>query len=180
VTDLRDDLGGCPSIRELLRSWVLAQAGTTDPDPYYRDAAPCYAEGAKSGKQWCGIFALAALRAVGLTDWVWKDRDGFLSRIGWDQATKTPEVGDVCYLDAPHQHHCVVVAVYGDGSFDTIGGNEDYPGQVGKKCTKPGDLPTTRRKVGDHGVTVYSIRKLVAAYQAKAAALDNVDKPGSL
>jgi len=63
---------------------------------------------------WCGAFALSILREAGLCSWTWDfewlnqyNRSGFL----WHLAPPrhTPELGDMCYVDQPYQHHAVVV-----------------------------------------------------------------------
>ena len=137
-----------------------SQVGVTDPEAFYLDAAPCYTAGAASAKAWCGIFSLFVLRRAGLTDWEWRDGYGFIYRLGWDQATSRPEVGDIAYFKR-FQHHAVVVAVDPDAdTVTTIDGNSGpTPGKVGAPKTRP------RKYVG---VTYFSIRKLVAIAEAAA------------
>ncbi len=90
-------------------------------------------------KHWCGAFALAHLRWVGLTSWLWEIPDitpggrvdgqpvsGFISRLApkFMQVSRAEiEPGDVCYLDAPYQHHAVVERVE-NGIVYTIDGNQ--------------------------------------------------------
>jgi hypothetical protein len=145
--------------RAELRDWMLGLIGLTDPDPLFRAAAPCYPDGAASGRAWCGITILAGLRAVGLTDWLWVDGRGFLYRLGWDQQTRKPQVGDICYLDKPHQHHCLVVSVDLEaGTCETVGGNEGSPGRVGEPVP---------RKLNEKRLTFFKIDKLVDAAIAR-------------
>ena len=151
-----------PSIRQRFAAAALDALGIDDPEPWFRDAAPCYASGAKSGKAWCGIAALAWARSVGLTDWHWKDGVGFLSRLGFNQQTRSPEVGDICYIDKPHRHHCVVVSVNHEaGTVLTVGGNEGSPGAV---------RGPTERKINDKRLAFFSIRRWVRDAEAREAA----------
>jgi len=156
-TEHRKALG--EAYRERFAASVLAAVGVTDADPYFRDCAPCYSEGASSGKAWCGICVLSVARSVGLTDWLWRDGDGFLRRLKfkreWDQVTTRPKVGDVCYINSPFRHHCVVVSVDLDaGTCETVGGNEGMPSAVRG--------PTTR-KIKNKRLSFFAIRKWVDA-----------------
>jgi hypothetical protein len=154
--------------RQAYAAAMLDALGTEDAEPYFRDAAPCYTDGAASGKSWCGIVALSVARSVGLTDWEWRDGRGFLYRLGWDQMTRKPAVGDICYLDRPHQHHCVVISVnHAEGTVLTVGGNEGVPGAV---------RGPTERKIRDKRLSFFSIRKWVDAAEKRDAEIRALEK----
>jgi hypothetical protein len=74
--------------------------------------------------EWCGAFALHCLHEAHLATGVkWAfgpPHYGFLYRL---HTTKTPEPGDIAYLDKPWQHHAIVTDVEGD-TVHTIDGNQ--------------------------------------------------------
>lgn len=71
---------------------------------------------------WCGIFALWALKTAGRSVGNWRVGTG-ISGVAGMKATSRPQPGDVGYLNA-HQHHCVITEVSADGqSITTIDGN---------------------------------------------------------
>lgn len=73
---------------------------------------------------WCGAFALRCLHEAQLAlavKWAFgPPHFGFLYLL---EQTKTPEPGDIAYLDAPFQHHAIVTDVEGD-TVHTIDGNQ--------------------------------------------------------
>lgn len=79
---------------------------------------------AECPKEWCGAFALWCVQQGGVgLDLRWMfgpPHYGFLWNL---HQTKTPEPGDIAYLDQPYQHHAIVVTVEGDTVF-TIDGNQ--------------------------------------------------------
>lgn len=74
--------------------------------------------------QWCGAFALWCLHQAGVgTELRWEfgpPHYGFLWNL---KQTKTPQAGDIAYLDKPFEHHAIVVTVEGD-TVHTIDGNQ--------------------------------------------------------
>ena len=64
---------------------------------------------------WCGGFALYCLHTAGLgKDVLWRIGSGFLLQPPHPlPRVKTPEPGDIGYLDKPFQHHFVVESVDG-------------------------------------------------------------------
>lgn len=110
------------------RARVLAIArgelGEQDPNKYYRDAAPQFADrGLEHKVSWCGVFALWCLRQAGLTDATWSSspsRPGFAPEIL--KATHDPEPGDVAVF-SHLWHHAIVAELPGDGTVRTVDGN---------------------------------------------------------
>jgi hypothetical protein len=74
--------------------------------------------------EWCGAFALRCLHEAELgksIQWAFgPPHYGFLYRL---HQTKTPEPGDIAYLDKPWQHHAIVTDVEGE-TVHTIDGNQ--------------------------------------------------------
>lgn len=97
---------------KLDRYWRTVGVQPT-PDPHHRTG------------QWCGAFALWAIKTA-LQDagvpcpYNWRIGEGFLFRL---PRTSHPKPGDVCYLDAPFQHHSIVESL-ADGVLTTIDGNQ--------------------------------------------------------
>jgi hypothetical protein len=74
---------------------------------------------------WCGIFALWAVKAAGASAGTWVMRSGISSVRGFRQI-KSPMPGDVGYVDKPFQHHFIVRWLWPEGGsvkVDTIEGN---------------------------------------------------------
>lgn len=109
-------------------------------------------------KEWCGAFALWCLHqgGVGLAlRWMFgPPHFGFLWNL---RATKTPEPGDIAYLDKPYQHHAIVVTVEGD-TVHTIDGNQG--------AAKP---IATHEAPLSHWTAFYSIAPLLVEPPTKAA-----------
>lgn len=101
-------------------------------------------------KEWCGALALWCLHqgGVGLElRWLFgPPHFGFLWNL---ETTKTPEPGDIAYLDKPYQHHAIVVTVEGD-IVHTIDGNQGAAEPI-----KTHEAPLT------HWTAFYSIAKLL-------------------
>ena len=135
-----------------------AELDSTDWQKYQRDAAPCYPFGVR--KLWCGIFALWCLRAAGLTQWLWVDRDGFVFGLGWRVAVP-PQPGDVVVKHAPFAHHSIVEEVRG-GTIHVIAGNTG---------TSPGVVARQSYSATSREITVYTIRPLVDAAISAGAPL---------
>jgi Putative peptidoglycan binding domain len=75
---------------------------------------------------WCGIFALWAVRTALVPVGTWQMGSGINGVTGFI-STKTPRRGDVAFLAQPKQHHAVVHTVYqdtqGNDRIVTIDGN---------------------------------------------------------
>lgn len=121
--------------RVALLTVAASQIDVKDPEPYFRDAAPCYTEGAASGKQWCQIFLLWCLRRRSLCDWEWEDVKGFLYRL---PTTQTPGPSDLACFPVnkwgnPVWHGCMV-EMFADFQLTSIDGNTGgKPGIVARK-----------------------------------------------
>ena len=119
------------SKRKAVLDAARAELGKTDPTPYEVSVL-----GYKSGKvSWCGIFALAMLRKVGLTNWLWELGRGFLYRL---PQTKDPKPGDLFYMNAL-QHHGIVEDILPDGRVVTLNGNSDG-GAVARVVREPSTI----------------------------------------
>jgi len=97
-----------------------------DIDGVFSRSAPCYPDGADSGRDYCQIMALDCLRAANLTDELWTDGGGVWKRLGLPY-TLTPQPADVVYIPKTKSgrwlHH-MAVFVSGDVSeHDSIDGN---------------------------------------------------------
>jgi len=116
-----------PSVRTKLLQIAVNEEGSADPLKYWQGVTtPQMATEAVSRKlAWCGVFALWALKQAGIvpgtTSWVFGK--GFVGPLGLP-ATKTPQPGDIAYIDQPYQHHALVISVNEDGSVTTVDGNQ--------------------------------------------------------
>jgi hypothetical protein len=117
--------------RARLLAWATAQIGEQDPNTYFQAAAPQFGPAERHSIAWCGIFALAGLRATGIVDgpeWLWETGKGFLNRrdaAGKLLFTRTgvPQApGDIMLLPGPSWHHCIVHS-WRDGMCNTLDGN---------------------------------------------------------
>jgi hypothetical protein len=108
-------------LRARVATAAANEKGARDANRYWREVLDPSWKGPYP-KHWCGAFALWALH-VGLhCTWLWcmnPRQPGFLGRL---PQTKAPQVGDLCYLAEPYQHHGVVVGI-GEGAIQTAEGN---------------------------------------------------------
>lgn len=109
--------------RDRVVALASAEVGSSDPAKYWRDVLAQPWHGAYP-RHWCGAFALWCLRQAELTDWHWEVGKGFLWRL---PRTKTPEPGDIGYVDQPFQHH-YVIADAGKHTLTSVDGNQGSPG----------------------------------------------------
>jgi hypothetical protein len=107
--------------RQLVIDVARAELGHVGGDKYFAEEFPDYL-GQK--KDWCGVFALRSLHQAGLAlDRHWIDGKGFiLTGLHPLPTTKSPEPGDLIYIDKPFQHQGIVQRVNGDRII-TIDGN---------------------------------------------------------
>ena len=78
---------------------------------------------------WCGGLVLRTLHRAGLAlGRMWyTDGTGYISPAGLP-TEPNPQPGDIAYYHQPYQHHATVVANNGDGTIDTVDGNQGTPG----------------------------------------------------
>jgi hypothetical protein len=135
------------------RAYVVELArgelGKSDPAVYWREVLGPKWVGPYP-KHWCGAFCLWALRQAGLTDWEWEVGKGFLWRL---QRTKTPEPGDIGYVDQPFQHHFLVTEA-DRHTISSVDGNQGTPG-----------VQARSRVANKH--TYFSIAALLSVAEAK-------------
>ena len=153
--------------------WLLAQVGVSDPARYFERAAPCYpTAAARRGKSWCQIMLLAGLIECGLTDWRWKDVDGFVWRLGKDARVIVPDPGDIVIIPRSKAgkwvwHGCGALSL--DGYMLTsVDGNTR--GGLVKKCVR--DV-----RIYDPRPYYFSIQAL--ADKADALELADTEPPGA-
>jgi hypothetical protein len=152
-----EETGEAIDAREAVVAWALSQVGDRDPNEYYRVVAHQFADkGAEHSVSWCGVFALAALRACGLCDWTWSSRasePGFVWRL---PVVAFPEKGDIAVFrkgaDGRDVWHHAIVKHVENGRADTVDGNVlPYPREGVAERTRPIDA----------NVTFYSIAGLL-------------------
>ncbi len=128
-------------LRQRVANIASEQIGSKDNDMYWREVLPREWQGPHP-EHWCGAFTLWDLhKALGCT-WTWQvrgcygaTRTGYLWRL---ETTDTPDIGDICYMDQPYQHHAILTAV-GDSAEGrpfviSVDGNSGAPpGEVDEK-----------------------------------------------
>lgn len=97
-------------------------------------------------REWCGGFALHALRLGGATKAHWKDGIGFIGPLALN-VTSTPKPGDIAIKAHPFQHHMVVESYNGPGDWWDFAGNTPHADRHHHTSTD--------------GITFYSIDKLL-------------------
>lgn len=106
--------------RERIVEKAYSQIGVQNPDKFWADVQPALV---RSGKAWCGGFALWVLRQVGIArHLMWQIGKGFTAINGLP-TTRNPLAGDIAYFDQPFQHHAIVVST-DNGVLKTIDGNQ--------------------------------------------------------
>ncbi len=129
--------------RAELLEWAKGEVGPGRRADYWRTVF-----GSDPGPKlsWCGVFCLAGLHHVGLTDAKWKLGQGFIYPLGL-QRTTTPARGDIGYIDQPFQHQFLFDYEY-DGWIHSVDGNQ------------PDVRERKRRKAG---IVFFSIQPLIDA-----------------
>ena len=99
-------------LRQQVVNVASREEGSTDSAKYWREAMPSaegiLGVGVMYPKHWCGAFTLWALRTVLGCDWQWAIGKGYLYRL---RPTNDPDLGDICYMDKPYQHHAILTAI---------------------------------------------------------------------
>ncbi len=136
--------------REAIVAYALSQVGPGDVPFYWENCGIKYdADIAK--RAWCGVFALTCLHKAGVaTSIPWVAGLGFCAIPGRALSiTKSPQPGDILYVDKPYQHHGVVESLV-DGVLTSVEGN----------------TPTVQRRVRPlpkSGIVFYSIDRFLNA-----------------
>jgi hypothetical protein len=122
--------------RGLVLEIARAEIGSTDPTPYFREAAPAF--DGTAGVSWCQIGALFCLRRAGLTDWVHDIGGGWLGRL---PLTDDPQPADLEVLERSKSgalvwHTCLFERRHPDGSLSSIDFNVGG-GTVAEKTRRP-------------------------------------------
>jgi hypothetical protein len=115
--------------RQYVAALARSYLGRSDAATFWRRVGV----GAPYPPAWCGGFALAVLKEAGLCSWNWKIGTGFLYRLA--PPKHTAELGDICYVDQPYQHHAIVVRTdplelvngNGKGGVVTLSGAPTHP-----------------------------------------------------
>jgi hypothetical protein len=127
-------------LRQRLCEVAAAEQGSVDSLKYWSEVLPPAWHGPPP-KHWCGAFTLWALRTVLGCEWTWEvngvlgaKHSGYLYRL---PMTKRPLPGDVCYMNAPYQHHALLIATGIDGYVMTQDGNSGNSPGVCLACRRP-------------------------------------------
>jgi len=137
--------------REKVVAAALGELGVQNPDKYWSIVQPKLM-GRPTEIAWCGGFALWALKQASLAkDMIWNVGLGF-AEVYHLPKTKDPKPGDIAYYDQPFQHHALVKRNNGDGTMDTIDGN-----QTGETVKEKFNVPISKP------TAIYSIQPLVDA-----------------
>jgi len=94
-------------LRQRVANVASAEIDCSDAVRYWREAL---APGTPRPypPHWCGAFTLWALRVALGCQWHWEIGKGYLWRL---KPTRDPDLGDVCYMDRPFQHHAILTAI---------------------------------------------------------------------
>lgn len=134
--------------RAELLEWAKGEVGPGRRADYWRTV---YGSDPGPKLSWCGVFCLAGLHHVGLTDAKWILGQGFIYPLKLPQ-TRTPSRGDICYLHSPFQHQFLFDYEY-DGKIHSVDGNQP---DVREKKRRP------------DGLVFYSIQPLIDAASDEA------------
>ena len=146
-------------LRQRVANLASNERDSTDSGKYWREVlAPGYA--GPFPPHWCGAFTLWALRNALGCEWHWEVGKGYLFRL---HPTKDPDIGDVCYMDAPFQHHAVLTAVGTDAQDVAFVISQD-----GNSGPSPGICQEQWRPRAKW-TAFYSIEPLVEAAMAREA-----------
>jgi hypothetical protein len=147
-------------LRQRVANLASGEGNSVDSAKYWREVLPPNWHGPYP-PHWCGAFALWSLRVALGCDWHWEvegvlgmTRSGFLYHL---RTTKNPDLGDVCYMDQPYQHHAILTAVGTD-----VEGVPFIISQDGNSGPSPGVVEEHWRKRSKWTV-FYSIEPLVQA-----------------
>ncbi len=112
-------------LRQCVANLASSQEGVDDPSVYWREVLPPSWAGPYP-RHWCGANALWVLRKALGCPWRWEVKgcygathSGFLHHL---RPTESPDIGDICYMAEPYQHHAVLTAIglEADGTPYTI------------------------------------------------------------
>lgn len=141
------------SLRQEVANLASRERGSTDSAKYWREVLPASWRG-PFPPQWCGAFTLWALRVALGCPWQWEIGRGYLYRL---RPTSDPDLGDVCYMDQPYQHHAILIAIGTDAD-----GASFVISQDGNSGNSPGICQENWRK-RSAWTTFYSIDPLIKA-----------------
>lgn len=116
-------------LRQRVANLASGEDGLRDSQKYWHEVLEQSWHGPYP-REWCGAFTLWALRKALGCHWRWECGKGYLYRL---KTTHEPDIGDICYMDQPYQHHAVLTAagVSSDGKRFVIsedGNSGPYPG----------------------------------------------------
>lgn len=114
-------------LRQRVANVASSEVDCSDSARYWREVLPRDWKGPYP-PHWCGAFALWCLHVALGCEWHWEISKGFLWRL---KPTRDPDIGDICYMAQPYQHHAVLTAVgeaYGGREFViSVDGNSGSP-----------------------------------------------------
>lgn len=151
-------------LRQLVVDTAAREENSTDALKYWTEVLPPNWRGLPP-PHWCGAFTLWVLRTVLNCPWTWEvngilgaHHSGYLYHL---PTTNDPQLGDVCYMAAPYQHHAILTAI-----GRTPEGIEYVISQDGNSGPSPGICQEQWRK-RSKWTAFYSIQPLIDAEIAR-------------
>jgi len=146
------------SLRRLVANTASSQEQSVASACYWREVLSKDYRGPYP-PQWCGAFTLWVLHEALGCDWSWEVGKGYLYRI---KTTTDPDIGDICYMDKPYQHHAVLTAVGNDDK-----GMPFVISQDGNSGPAPG-MCLEQWRPRNRWTAFYSIEPLIQAALSRA------------
>ena len=156
-------------LRQKVANTAASQEQSVASAAYWREVLPVNWRGPYP-PQWCGAFTLWALRMALWCDWTWEVGKGYLYRL---RPTNSPDIGDICYMDKPYQHHAVLTAVGNDDK-----GRPYVISQDGNSGPSPG-MCLEQWRPREKWTAFYSIEPLIQAALRDTLPSPRFDEPAN-
>jgi hypothetical protein len=147
-------------LRQAVVNRAAAEELATEASKYWKDVLPSNWTGPYP-RHWCGAFTLWVLRQELGCSWHWEVGRGYLYRL---RRTTEPDLGDICYMDQPYQHHGLLTAIGLDAD-----GKPYIISQDGNSGDVPGGQCLEQYRAREKWTAFYSIDPLLDAFLAKSA-----------
>jgi len=145
-------------LRQAVVNLACSENQSTDASKYWQEVLPPNWTGPYP-RHWCGAFTLWDLRIALGCAWYWEvkgilgaEHFGYLYHL---PKTTSPDLGDICYLNAPYQHHAILTAI-----GKTPSGSEYVISQDGNQGLAPGECLEQWHE-RSHWSCFYSIESLI-------------------